>query len=228
MWATQDDKWAPECIETLIDVLEHRPECGVALSSFQRFYEDGGVDKDCIMEGDHDFGGGTRRRSRLAVYKYLLTNIRQNYLTHFVLGLFRRELLVRFLKKPLTERASWDVIFVTEMALAADFASVRPVLRFSSTREFSPKIQGKKGETYIPSSVSPNDPWVWHPRFFKDLWSYIFFVSLSRIFGSAAVPWKMKFFVIIPWFSAAWIEKGKLLDSLLKDCQIFLKRIFKS
>lgn len=225
MWAGQDDRLHLECVNTLVSALEARPPYySLAVSSFQRVYEDGVVEKEIFLKGDLDFTS----KSYYRVYKTLLT-LREKLLAHQVVySLFRRELLSKYLRRPMPEQKIWDTIFVSEMALATRFVSVNRILRFSSNKKLSGQVLGDGENVFAEGFLilnPPNAPWFKGAKFFRSTYTNIFFTSLARVFRSPIIPIHRKLFAIFPWLAALWVCRRRLLQSLLLDFKRALRHI---
>lgn len=199
-----DDDWCDKnLIAHLVSFLEAHEDCGVVLSSFDRVYNDGKLYERLVMEGDRDVNND----NHYGVYKKVLARVRG--LDHFTYGLFRKDLLDKFLERPLPACKAWDALMVAEMSLAMKFATIKPVLRFNNTKMDIPVLR----DAYSPIGKK------WF--FFSYTYVHLFAKSLWRIWLSPAIPLHRKVFAFWSWFGAMWYKRRKLFGFLASDWSRF-------
>lgn len=121
MWAADDDWWHPSFISFLKNALDKNPKCGVAMSSYERVFDDGAVKDKIIFSGGNIITG-------LDHIKVLTRLLSEAPIHKFHYGLFRADLLKKLMKRPWPECKAMDRVFTCEAALAAQFCSVPEIL----------------------------------------------------------------------------------------------------
>lgn len=145
MWATDDDWYDQKFIEELVEKLEAHPECGVAMSSFERRFPDGKLKDRVLLTGELALNG----RSHLYTFKKMIAGFPIHV---YFYGLFRREFLLRLTSRGFPKCIRPDRVFMVEAALAAKFASVEPVLYYK-TRSYDPPEKITLDERYSPDAI---------------------------------------------------------------------------
>lgn len=122
MLAGDDDWWDPALVATLKSVLDHNPEYGAAMCSFENVYEDGTQGSAARFIGESDV---TPLDSYELFHRTLLPG-RKVYF--FIYGLFRSEVIRKFMQRPFPRCVRFDHVVMAEIALSTRFYSIPDVL----------------------------------------------------------------------------------------------------
>lgn len=197
MWAGDDDWWAPEFLETLVQGLDTHPDHGVALSSFWRIGAEGTlVDTVSFSEA-----GNFTDMSYAKVFKKIVTH---EPIHIFFSGLWRTDILHTLTAVPFANTIAWDRIMVAEAALMTHFYSASPIL----FDKYSNPISIKSRHT--------NDP---EQKRYRIRFAYLRYlmVLFSRIMTSPLIPWYRKIYVPLPWLQNIWMRRKRIFWVLLRD-----------
>ncbi len=122
MLAADDDWWDSSLVATLKSILDHNPGYGAAMCSFENVYEDGTKGSVARFVGENDV---TALDSYELFYRTLLPG-RKVYF--FIYGLFRSEVIKKFMQRPFPRCVRFDHIVMAEIALSTRFYSIPEVL----------------------------------------------------------------------------------------------------
>lgn len=193
MWAADDDQWDKEFVATLLRGLEAHPECGVAMSSFERRYPDGVLKDKVILSGDLDL---TRQDYR-SVFKTMMWGVPIHM---YIYGLFRREFLQRLLRRSVPPGINAERTLLCEAALATHFYSAPSVLFFKTKDRRSPEIKFAEDPKYASDPVRAA---FLHPM----AWTKYHFTFLTWLLTSPLVPVRRKLFVPFLWLGLVWNQR---------------------
>lgn len=201
MWAADDDWWAPEFIEILVNGLESHPKHNIAMSSYDLILPDGTIKKRVIFSDELDL----TNQNYEAVFRKMLFD----QPIHVVIyGLFRKKFLSKLLQRFFPKSARHDRVLMCEAALFARIYTTGLVL-FFKVRADSPL---KTRETYIgdPMAAASSDPLARTRYFFTlPLW----------LLTSPNIPFTRKRFIIFYWPQLIWLRKRRIFN----ECKEFLK-----
>ena len=119
-WAGMDDFWLPGFTRALVQELEAHPEASLAMTAFERVYEDGSVYDVQSFRGKDSPNGQGPFRLLMLVTSPLKYNL-------FIYGLFRTAFL-RTAISSFLEIPAWDRVFMCAVALATPIRCVDRVL----------------------------------------------------------------------------------------------------
>jgi len=167
MLAADDDWWHPQFVERLKKVLDANSLHGIAMCSVQRVSQHGELLGEVLNVGTHDL---TRQS-----YGEVFDKISHRGLIHFILGLYRTELLHGLLRQPFPVCIRPDRVFLCEAAFATKMYSLPDVLYHRTIHD-------------MPAIERYGDEPVWAA--YGDPKAHIKFVSsvVSRLIRSRNVP----------------------------------------
>lgn len=193
MWAADDDWWEPEFISVLARALDNRPECGVAMSSFRRLYEDGQSHREIRWVGEHDFSSLDYARILRKMMMFRTPPLLCIY------GLFRAHLLKSILARPFKRCLSPDRVLMCEVALATRFYTDERVLWYK--KDYKHLTIPERAQDILLTKV--------HESRYKTI-PFIVAV-IVRLVMSRQIPFSRKItilpgsFVFLVWANSGWI-----------------------
>lgn len=203
MWAADDD-WREEAfIEQLAGALEKNTKHDIAMCSYRNIYSDGAVKNTIFMADEYNL----TNQDYYSVYKKIILN---KPIHHFLHGLFRRKFLLQFFQRPMPKCIRWDRIFMSELALAAHFYSVKPLLflknvaREPITTRYANDMVGK---TFADCLA--------HSRYY--------FTIPAWLLMSSVIPPSRKLLIFIPWARLGWLTKRTIIKELISWCYLKFK-----
>ncbi len=188
MWASDDDWWHPQFVETLVDILEKNPSYGVAMSYYHKYFIN--RDNPFIKEVRHDFTSLDHQQ----LYRLYL---RGRTTTIFFFGLYRTDLLKKIFRRKTPWWFNGLTLTLSEVALAT---------RSYSVPEFLHR-QLQDGRLHIvrhptnPYTIGELEPFA-VTRFVLTIpwW----------LFTSSAIPLRRKHLILGPWLRRSWQYKRKM------------------
>lgn len=193
MWAGDDDWWEQEFISILAQALNDRPECGVAMSSFRRLYEDGQLHCEIRWVGKFNFSSldyaGILRKMMMFRTPPLLC----------IYGLFRTKLLKGFLTRPFKHCIAPDRVLMCEVALATRFYTDERVLWYK--KDYKHLSQAERAQDVLLTEVHRS----------KNKIIYFMIAVIVRLTMSRQIPFsrKMKIlpgaFIFLVWANSGWV-----------------------
>lgn len=201
MWAADDDQWDKEFAATLVRGLEAHPECGVAMSSFERRYPDGALKDKIILTDDLDLTRQGYRR----IFKIMMWGVPIHM---YIYGLFRREFLQRLLRRSIPPGINAERTLLCEAALATHFYSTPIILFFKTKDRRSPEIKLAEDSKYAndPVRAAFLDPMAW---------TKYHFTFLIWILTSPLVPVQRKLFIPFLWLGFVWNQRKTIAAECL-------------
>ena len=202
MWASDDDRWSDEFVEKLVGVLDARPECGVAMSSYARVFEDR-PQKVFLFEGSYDLSG----KSYFYSFRRMVLDAPIHTISY---GIFRREFLARLMQRPRPGCMRWERILMAEVTLATSIFTILEVLFF-------------KHENPIPMATR-------YPDALSRAYGKPFALSryaialLFRQFTSPMIPWYRKLYVMIPWIELLLWRRWSYFEDVVRGIKIMTER----
>ena len=151
MWACDDDWWGPRFIEVLKNGLDQRPDYGIAMSSFERVYADGGKADQLIFSGPDDLTYLTQEEN---FFKIVLPG---RPFHQILLGLVRTDLLRKIIiENPYPQCQRHDRIVVGEFALFTRIYTVPEILWRKTIHKVSSIVRNKDTHGKRRSFTSKN------------------------------------------------------------------------
>ena len=203
MWASDDDHWSDHFVEKLVSVLDAHPECGVAMSSYARVFEDR-PQKVFLMEGPYDLN----EKSSFYLFRRMVLDAPIHTISY---GIFRRDFLTRLMKRPRPECMRWERVLMAEITLATEVRTIPEVLFF-------------KHENPIPMGTRYQD--ALSRAYGKPFALSRYAIALLlRQFTSPMIPWYRKLYVIIPWIELLLWRRWSYFEDLVRGFKIIAHRI---
>lgn len=213
MWAADDDWWEPEFISVLARALDNRPECGVAMSSFRRLFEDGQSHREIRWVGKFDFSSldyaGILRKMMMFRTPPLLC----------IYGLFRTKLLKGFLVRPFKHCIAPDRVLMCEVALATRFYTDGRVLWYK--KDYKHLSQAERAQDVLITKVHRS----------KNKIIYFMIAVIVRLTTSRQIPFRRKIkilpgaFIFLVWENSRFIFED-YIPTFYKNYKR-LKRLFR-
>lgn len=191
MWASDDDHWSDDFVKKLVGVLDARPECGVAMSSYARVFEDR-PQKVFLFEGLYDLSG----KSYFYSFRRMVLDAPIHTISY---GIFRRDFLTHLMQRPRPGCMRWERVLMAEVTLATQISTIPEVLFF-------------KHENPVPMATRYQDAL---SRAYGKPFALLryAFSLLFRQFTSPMIPWYRKWYVMIPWIELlAWRRRSYFQD----------------
>lgn len=215
-WAGDDDWYAKEYIQKHVEALEDHPLYGAAGCSFQFVYDNGEPEQEIILKDDFSLTG----LSSYQLFARVLA--KKKWIHHMFHGMYRRDLLRNVLNDPISFRKGWDFILISDIALAARFYSLEPVLRFVSHRRAGPE-----DTNYYRSPEQMRN--TVHKRktiFVSHTYGTIILECVRRALCSSIVPLRRKLFIFIPVIHAMLMRRQRLFGFFYASPRRFFKRAY--
>src|SRR3989344_1254233 len=204
MWVAQDDWWDPRFIEVLKSALDSRPDYGVAMSSYARFYDDGEFLAETKFSGPKDI-------TWLGYADVLDMMMKKAPIHKFSYGLFRSELIKKLISRPLPESIAWERVYMCEVAAATHFYSHPEILYKITT--YRQNLKTRHGKSDVAG-----------PYFDKFHYTKYIFMIIRRLFTSPIIPFRLKVTLILrKSITLLWFGRGRILHELFPALYKFLR-----
>ncbi len=197
-WAGVDDLWKPGFTRALVDELESHPDTGLAMTAFDRIYEDGQRRDTKRFRGRHSPNG----KPALSVLLKVTSPLKYNL---FIYGMFRTS----FLRKAVPyfpDIPCWDRVFMAMICLATRIRCVDKVLHLHGLNAMSVK------ERYPDEAVFRKK----NGKAYRFLFAHILAAMTAIVLKSRIVPWYRKLYVFAGLLKYAGMVSGHQLRAVWK------------